>query len=86
MGTSNKDIMQVLGRIEGKLEGVQGHVEGLSAKATRIESKIDNHIGSDDAHGAGTERRVWGKVGALILGVGSLLGLLLTLYKAVAAR
>ena len=75
--------MQALGRIEGRLDGIEKHTEAVSAKATRIESKLDTHIGSDDAHGARTERRVWGHAGKVLLGLASLMGLVVAVYKAV---
>lgn len=54
------DIMRVLGRIEGKLDGQGSHIESVSQKATRIEGKLDGHVNNNkDAHGAGTSHRTW---------------------------
>lgn len=53
------DVLYVLGRIEGKLDGVQSIVSNLQKDHENLESRFHEDYGALDERVRGVERRVW---------------------------
>lgn len=85
MGREDEEIMRAIGRLEGMVEqgfkGLESHIIAVSAKADKIDGKIDDHIGTDEAHGVKAERRGVGAVIAVVSAFGACIGVIAALAK-----
>ena len=79
MGISNSDIMNTLGRIEGKVDEMAKRQNGMALR-------ISTHITDEDAHGAGTRNRLLSKIGAVILGILAFVGGAMGIYSKASAK
>lgn len=62
------------GRLEGKVDSMKDHIDGVSAKADRhrddlkaeiekVDARLGEHAKADDAHGRKARSEVWAQIG-----------------------
>lgn len=72
-----KDVLLAVGRLEGKIDGMDSHIRAVSANTKEIRDKLETHEKKNDAHGVDavdkSDKRRYLWMGAAIA-LGGLLG------------
>lgn len=86
MGADKDEVLLAIGRLEGKMDGVQDHVVAVSAKVDRFGERLDTHVHSDDAHGQRAARGMADRIGSIVAWIVGIAGTAFGIYAALHPR